>query len=186
MEYRNTPVPEVGLSPAQILMGRRLATKLPVSSNLLNKTYVNYKAVKDKLCLKQDKAKFYYNRSCRERDAFEKGDNVVVRNGKVWKPGRIIEKYHTPRSYIVQSENKSVIRRNSSHLRKSLNSPSFINNYDDSEKSITKEVPIEDNVVEEVPVEGNVTQHVSPENTCTTRPKRDVKLPSKYSDYVVY
>ena len=35
LDYRNTPIEELGLSPAQPFLSRRLKTKLPVASTLL-------------------------------------------------------------------------------------------------------------------------------------------------------
>lgn len=35
LQYRNTPIADTGFSPAQVLFGRRLRTKVPVASNLL-------------------------------------------------------------------------------------------------------------------------------------------------------
>lgn len=35
LNYRNTPLEEVGLSPAQLLMGRTLKTTLPTNADLL-------------------------------------------------------------------------------------------------------------------------------------------------------
>ena len=39
LDYRNTPIEEIGLSPAQMLMGRRTRTKLPTTAALLEQRY---------------------------------------------------------------------------------------------------------------------------------------------------
>ncbi|GFT79334.1 transposon Tf2-9 polyprotein [Nephila pilipes] len=40
MEYRNTPISDLDLSPAQMMFNRRLETKLPISNKLLNANYL--------------------------------------------------------------------------------------------------------------------------------------------------
>ena len=39
LDYRNTPIEEIGLSPAQMLMGLRTRTKLPTTPALLEPQY---------------------------------------------------------------------------------------------------------------------------------------------------
>ena len=39
LAYRNTPIEEIGLSPAQMLRGRRTRTKLPTTAALLEPRY---------------------------------------------------------------------------------------------------------------------------------------------------
>ncbi|KAK9719387.1 hypothetical protein QE152_g22683 [Popillia japonica] len=55
----------------------------------------------------------------KERKEFESGDLVALRENKIWIPGKIVEKHNTPRSYIVKDQSGKVLRRNSSHLKKS-------------------------------------------------------------------
>jgi hypothetical protein len=46
LDYRNTPLEGIKLSPAQLQIGRRLKSSLPTSSTLLEPTFVNGKKVK--------------------------------------------------------------------------------------------------------------------------------------------
>uniref|UniRef100_A0A9J8AEU2 Uncharacterized protein n=1 Tax=Cyprinus carpio carpio TaxID=630221 RepID=A0A9J8AEU2_CYPCA len=49
LEYRNTPLDGIGMSPAQLLMGRRLKTKLPTSTTLLTPKGSKHKQIQEKL-----------------------------------------------------------------------------------------------------------------------------------------
>ncbi|GFX34112.1 transposon Tf2-6 polyprotein [Trichonephila clavipes] len=42
MEYRNTPISGLDLSPAQMMFNRRLKTKLPISNKLLNADLITF------------------------------------------------------------------------------------------------------------------------------------------------
>ncbi|KAK9744219.1 hypothetical protein QE152_g7955 [Popillia japonica] len=66
----------------------------------------------------KSRQKEYYNKGAKERKEFESGDLVALRENKIWIPGKIIEKHNAPRSYIVKDQSGRVLRRNSSHLKK--------------------------------------------------------------------
>jgi hypothetical protein len=117
LEYRNTPLSGIGASPAQLLMSRRLRTKLPINSNLLKPLI--QKDVQNKLKSNQLKIKQYYDRGAVIRQDFKPGDNVVIKNKRVWEPGVVVAKDRTPRSYTVKSHEDRLLRRNSFHLRRS-------------------------------------------------------------------
>ncbi|GFX92973.1 uncharacterized protein K02A2.6 [Trichonephila clavipes] len=51
IEYRNTPISGLDLSPAQMMFNRRLKTKLPISNKLLNDIRDNKKAKRSKYTL---------------------------------------------------------------------------------------------------------------------------------------
>ncbi|GBN11929.1 hypothetical protein AVEN_98218-1 [Araneus ventricosus] len=61
LEYRNTPISGIGLSPAQLMFNRRMRTKLPVSGKLLDAEI--FKDVIPKLKERQTKKKFYFGRT---------------------------------------------------------------------------------------------------------------------------
>lgn len=50
MEYRNTPLKDVGVSPGQLMLNKRIRTKIPTNSNLL--VPKNYKLNTTPLILK--------------------------------------------------------------------------------------------------------------------------------------
>lgn len=120
MEYRNTPIPEIGFSPTQILMSRMCRSKLPVKDALLEPRIVS--GVKQLLGKLQAKSCKYYDRRASDRKAIVPGDAVVVKRGKTWEPARVVDKANTPRSLIIKTEDGQALRRNMIHLRKSKSS----------------------------------------------------------------
>ena len=115
LEYRNTPLEGVGLSPAQMLMGRRLRTKLPVSTSLL--TPEGALKVHDKLKEKQAKQKSYYDVHAKRLPELHAGENVRMQSGNSWKPAVVLSEHGQPRSYVVRTPEGRVFRRNRRHLR---------------------------------------------------------------------
>ena len=61
LEYRNTPLPALRMSPNEIVFGRSTRTKLPISINKLKSN--NYNEVYDKKLLNKGKQQGYYNRT---------------------------------------------------------------------------------------------------------------------------
>jgi len=112
MEYRNTPVCGLPLSPAQMLMSRRLRGKLPSTANQLKPTVVNAKPLLEG---QQRKQKYYYDRGTRCLPTLKPGDNVHIRRGKLWKPAIVVKKTQNPRSYIVSCD-RTQYRRNRRHI----------------------------------------------------------------------
>lgn len=114
MEYRNTPITGLKMSPAELLFGRKLKTKLPV----MVEQNRDFREHHDLLQKRNELYKLYYNQHTRERTDFNQGDKVVYKNGRYWQPGVVTAKHNSPRSYLVDT-GKNVIRRNSNHLRAS-------------------------------------------------------------------
>ena len=50
------------------------------------------------------------------------GEGVIIRNGKFWKPAVVREKIND-RSYVVETQNGGIYRRNRRHLLKSNEKP---------------------------------------------------------------
>lgn len=116
LEYCNTPIEGVGISPAQLLMGRRLKSKLPVSTTLL--TPEGQTPVQDKQLYKQMKQKIYYDRQTRLLPDLQTGENVRIQRGETWQPAVVVNRHQQPRSFIVRTPDGRVYRRNRKHLWK--------------------------------------------------------------------
>ena len=112
LEYRNTPVSGMSLSPAQMLMSRRLRGKLPTTAAMLKPKVVRAKHQLQRL---QEREKQHYDKGSRHLRPLRPGDSVHVRAGKSWKPAVVIKKLRHPRSYIVSCDGVH-IRRNRRHL----------------------------------------------------------------------
>lgn len=74
LEYRNTPLEGIGLSPAHLLMQRHLKSKLPTSTSLLASEKTSQ--VCDKLKEKQKTQKMYYDRQTRHLPDLQTGEKI--------------------------------------------------------------------------------------------------------------
>ena len=81
MNYRNTPLEEVNLSPAQLMMGRRLKTSLPTTTPLLKpQAAEGVQNIFKKQ--KENQKKHYDKRSGKELPLLKPGDSVRMQQGK--------------------------------------------------------------------------------------------------------
>ena len=62
LELRNTPIQGVGLSPMQLLMGRRAKTLIPIKKSLLKPVAYNGERIQQIFTGKQQNHKKYYDR----------------------------------------------------------------------------------------------------------------------------
>ncbi len=115
LAHRNTPVIDK-LSPAQLLMNRRLRNSLPTSKRLMLPTPVDIDRVKENLYRNRMTQKSYYDRGAKAREPFTPGDHVRVKFGSTWSPAVVTQQAATPRSYQVRTENDSVYRRNAQDI----------------------------------------------------------------------
>lgn len=115
LEYRNTPIKNSELSPAQLLMGRQTRTLLPGKTKFFNNAELSRKIIPI-LNHNNECNKRYHDKNSKARKEFEKGEKVWMKDKKVWVPGRILDKHGSPRSYIIATGGKT-FRRNSFFLR---------------------------------------------------------------------
>jgi len=112
LEFRNTPITGMSLSPAQMLMSRRLRSKLPTTAQQLEPVVV---FAKPQLAKQKCSQEYYYNRGVKHLPVLHSGDSVHIRRGKLWKPAVVVKPDRHPRSYIVASGG-TLYRRNRRHL----------------------------------------------------------------------
>ena len=121
LDYRTTPLSDIDLSPAQLLMGRRLRNKLPMMKSLLQPASNNQQKISRYLeRTKENRRKYYDLHASRDMKKLEPGTKVRMQpwtNSKVWKPANVFKHHHTSRSYVVQAEDGRKFRRNRQHLR---------------------------------------------------------------------
>jgi transposase InsO family protein len=142
LEYRNTPLSYSFYSPAQLLMGRRLRGILPMRDKLLNHVKPNYGKVEKFFKANQSRQAHYYNKHAKNLSPLQKNDAVVVRRGKEWVPGVVINFCNRPRSYKVRLSNGTVLERNRKFLIKKHQSKSNVLSYDDYQY----DMPVRNNV----------------------------------------
>lgn len=123
MSYRATTHTTTGFSPARLLLGREIRTRVPTLPRALmpESNYPDHsKVVQNDVKAKQSQA-FYYDRrnGARSLTHLEQGDKVRVKldQEKRWGSPMTVQARFNPRSYIVRDERGHEYRRNRRHLQ---------------------------------------------------------------------
>ena len=114
LTYRATPLPWCNLSPAELLMGRRLRTTLPILRENLDPQWTYLESFKESNQKFKERQKRDYDQRHRVPDLPE-DTNVWVSTRNTKTTGTVLEKADTPRSYVVETPTGS-LRRNRRHL----------------------------------------------------------------------
>jgi len=102
LEFRNTPISGMDLSPAQLLMNRQLQLLLPMTHSLLTPAISG--DASNHLTKRQNQQRQCYDRSTRKLLSLSEGDTVQYKCGSVWQPAVIVSKHPTaPRSYMIEN-----------------------------------------------------------------------------------
>jgi len=121
LDYQTTPLPDIELSPAQLLMGHRLRNKLPMMECLLQPASNNQQEVSRYLeKTKETQKKYHDSHASKDMKKLQPGTKVQLQpwtDSKEWKPATVVKHHHTPRSYVVQAEDGRKYHRNRQHLR---------------------------------------------------------------------
>ena len=115
--YRATPLAN-GFTPAELLMGRKIRSNLPITGLTLNPaTPPNVKDIKEQ---EKNNQKLYHDQHAEKLSVLIPGDRVRVRQDAKphWKDKGEVLKRVMPRSYNVKTENGAVLRRNRRDLLK--------------------------------------------------------------------
>ncbi|XP_037279907.2 uncharacterized protein LOC119172865 [Rhipicephalus microplus] len=115
LSYRDTPGVD-GFSPAQLLMGRQLRTKVPKQDSQLCPHWPSRKDVRRKDAAYKQKQAADFNRHHRAQDlsSLLTGQCVWVRPDQV--KATVLSPARRPRSYVVETEQGGVLQRNRRHL----------------------------------------------------------------------
>ena len=121
LAYRSTPHVSTGFSPAQLLMGRRIQSRLPTLPSTLQPKWPNSDIISENDRLAKESYTRFYNRKhgAKPLTQFEGGDSVRIKTDaqKVWGNPTVVVRADMPRSYIIQSPDGSMFRRNRRHLQ---------------------------------------------------------------------
>ena len=138
LTYRSTPL-QNGLSPSELLMGRRLRTQLPTHpDNLYPNVQVKERQtveMKERSYRSNQQLNFNKRHRARELPTLHPGDHVWARDQD--RHGFILGKTEQPRSYLV-STNKGTLRRNRSALVNTTKNPITEHFTDDSPSETTR------------------------------------------------
>ena len=108
-QYRLTPQTTTGLSPAELMFGRRLRSHLDLLMPSIA-TRVNAK--------QQQQQKVNHDGNCKLRE-FDVGDTVYIRNFRgtpLWIPG-IVNQCRGPVSYSVKLNDGTIVKRHVDHVK---------------------------------------------------------------------
>jgi len=171
LKYRITPHTTTGVPPAELLMKRRLRTKM----DLL------YPDVGKRVTQQQEKQKDTHDNSKALR-TFKDGDLVYAENfnsSPRWIPATVI-KSNGPLSYLVKTSDGREMRRHVDNLRARYENTknSGSNTFDSFDPLVFPDVP--DSVVDSPPPSPPVTQQSEPEHSELRRSTRTRQPPDYY------
>lgn len=114
LSYRDTPGPS-GFSPAQLLMGRNLQTRLPSLPERLSPHTPSHREFKDRdAAYKAQQAKAFNSRHrASPLPPLTAGDHVWVKDLNC--PATLLSPAQRPRSFVVETP-RGVVQRNRRHL----------------------------------------------------------------------
>ena len=117
LELRNTPRQDTGLSPAQMMFGRQIRSRLPMINTKPVGQRQTQKAIK-KRRNRQKTVKSSYDKRAKELIPLHAGQPVFFQHvpGQQWKKG-VIRRRDDERSYTVEGDNGGVYERNRVHIR---------------------------------------------------------------------
>ncbi len=198
MSYRATPINATGSSPAQLMIGRQIRTTVPTLPKNLLPSPIDYEQVRMRDKQTKQAYKYFYNRrySARSLSDLHPGENVKVKvdGEKAWKTSaRVVSKAPEPRSYVVQTKEGTITRRNRRHIQSVPETP------ETSETPHGQTVTENSEVTDEPSHETDLTTDsrngsstpasITPHTHTPTRKRtlagREVKQPVKFKDYVL-
>ena len=110
LSYRNTATKSY--SPAELLTGRSLRTRLPVKSNTLEPILIDRNRAREVLEKCKEKQKSYYDRQAKDLHTLNPGERIPVRQGNICMPGFVDSKANMPRSYNIKTDGGRIFKRN--------------------------------------------------------------------------
>ena len=119
LAYRTTHLKSCELSPSELCMSRRLRSNLPCTNDRLKPQPLKLNDVRKKFLANRERQKKFHDRSAKHLSSLQKGDKVRVQIfDKLWKPA-VITDQHSNHSYILQTHDGNVYRRNRKFIHKS-------------------------------------------------------------------
>ena len=122
LAYRATPIPSLGYSPTELAFGRKVRTSLPALPASLVPQTPQAEALKDIDAHAKLQQKHYFDRhyGVKPLPELTPGDKVLIKcdGEKGWKQTALVMNKCASRSYMVQTPEGSILRRNRRHLQK--------------------------------------------------------------------
>lgn len=190
LHFRNTPKATEAGSPVQRLFGRRTRTKLPVSEKLLKPQTQDPSTVRKVIEQNRGKAKEYYDRGTKSLPPLQEEDTIRVRKNGRWEPARLTNSQpQSPRSYNVETQTGTVLRRNRRHLLRTNEGAIFNRKPPEVDFPSTGDldVPAVPTSPARRPAVRQPPPAISPfppQSVVTSRFGRPIHMPKRFQDYV--
>jgi len=115
LSLRATPLDQSLPSPGELLLGRPIQDNLP--RNIPRSQLDD--AVRNQLEKRQQQQKAYFDQQTRPLRPLINGQHVNVQHPSTgrWEPATVLQQAAEPRSYVVQTDQGSELRRNRIHIR---------------------------------------------------------------------
>ena len=120
LSYRASPL-ECGLSPAELLMNRKLRTTLPTSAKQKKRPKLEQKLKHQKM-----KQKNFYDRTAKPLPPLSRDDAVRIESPEGWTTKATVLQEVAPQSYTVKTPEGQIIRRNRRSLLKTPATPETV------------------------------------------------------------
>ena len=141
LAYRSTPL-QNGFSPAELLMGRKLRTTIPVFHTQLEPKWPDLRKLNDKETVYRKKQQDYFNTRHRAKPLPPLciGQEVKITNQE--KPGIVVEKGQSPRQYIIRTPTSNLKRNRVQIIPLPPSPPTAATTLsEESSKSVSEDVP---------------------------------------------
>ena len=125
LAYRTAPLHN-GFSPAELLMGRQLNTRLPVLPSQLAPQKKDQSPLQAKEEVYRHKMKDHYDKSHRAKDLAPLRPDQEVWIRDLERSGRVVRPDANPRSYVIQSGSQTIRRNRSSIIPTSQDGPTQV------------------------------------------------------------
>ena len=160
-------------------MGRKLNGNLPV--NVQNSDFSDSDHIREELQCRQNLQKEYFDRKSKDLPPLIPGQDIRFQNNQSgqWEKAKVLSKCEEPRSYVVETPEGQIMRRNRVHLRESPQpSPKKHVRFSNQYLPNSYPNPCDKNVPATV-VEGNNPECSTKDASYTTRSGRLIRKPDK-------
>lgn len=138
LSYRTTPLPGMRFSPSQLLMGRVLKSRLPVTKSTLEQRICDKEIVDKQILNKKLNREKFYNKTAKPLPRLKDNEMILLKKENIWVPA-VVRKSFNDHSYLVADEYGTEYRRNRIFLRqRRMNEPNVPKKITDDELFINK------------------------------------------------